>query len=49
MVSLHGETGSTIDLVEDHEGLVVTVAVAATNVNGTATAISAATSAVASA
>lgn len=44
--SLPGETGSTLDLTSDHEGTVITVAVTATNVNGSATAISAPTSAV---
>lgn len=47
--SLSGETGSTLALTEDHVGMVITVAVTATNPNGHATAISAATSAVAGA
>lgn len=45
--SLPGETNATLVLTEDHEGMVITVAVTAHNVNGTATAISAGTSAVA--
>jgi hypothetical protein len=44
--SLPGATSSTLALTEDHVGLVITVQVTATNVNGSASAISANTSAV---
>lgn len=47
--SLPGETSTTLTLTEDHVGLVITAAVTAHNVNGTATAISAGTSEVAGA
>lgn len=46
--SLPGETSSTLELTSDHLGMVITVAVTAHNVNGTATAISAATATVTS-
>ena len=45
--SLAGETGSTLDLTEEHVGMVIAVQVTATNANGSASAISAGTSAVA--
>lgn len=46
--SLAGKTGSTLDLTEDHVGMIITVQVTATNVNGSASAISAGTSEVTS-
>lgn len=47
--SLAGETGDTLELTEDHVGMNIAVQVTATNVNGSKSAISTATSAVASA